>query len=135
MQWDANRVLRIGVRLFGLKWEGHVCMMNKYFMGCLVAVMTSTVSADVDESGKITRIIVEGNNHISVWLDGVDVTTECVGGGRWTLNSSKDSLFKEKASTLLAAASAGKTVLLRHISSWGCGTWNSNTIYLIQVTY
>ena len=110
-------------------------MIKKYFMGCLVAVLAATVSADVDESGKITKIIVEGNSHVSVWLDGVDVTTECVGGGRWTLNSSNDLLFKEKVSTLLAAASAGKNVLLRHISSWGCGAWNSNTIYLIQVTY
>jgi len=88
----------------------------------------------VNETGTITRIIVEGNTMVSVWLSGVDDSTECASGSRWTIASS-DLLFKEKVSTLLAAASSGKQVHLHHLTAWGCGNWDSNKIYYVDVTY
>lgn len=92
------------------------------------------VQAGVDETGTIDRIIVESNSLVSVWLSGPDVVTECVGGYRWTV-SNTDGLFKEKLSLLLTAASQNKIIHLHHTTGWGCGNWDSNKIYYIDVKY
>lgn len=100
----------------------------------LLFLISNAASADVDETGKITRMIIEGNSMVSVWLDGPDVTNECDNGSRWTLSSS-DLLFKEKLSLLLSASSQNKSVHLHHLTPWGCGNWSSNKIYYIDVKY
>jgi len=110
-------------------------MLKKLVIGFLFLGISKVALADADETGKITNIIVEGNSIVSVWLDGADVSTECTGGGRWTISNTNDSLFKEKVSTLLAAASTGKTVHLHHLAGWGCGAWESNKIYYVHVSY
>ena len=97
----------------------------------ILVLSTSFLYAAVDESGRITRIIVEGNQWVSVWLDGVDITSDCSGGGRWTVNHS-DVLFKEKLSMLISAATAQKRVRLHGLE---CGGWHGNKIYFIEVRY
>jgi len=109
-------------------------MCKKLFFVILLSIIYSIAFADVDETGKITQIIVEGDSIVSVFLSGTDVVSECTGGARWTVDSS-DSLFKEKVSILLTAASAGKTVHLHHLYGWGCGGWDSNKIYYVDVQY
>lgn len=109
-------------------------MFKKILFIFLLLSLTNSVFADVDQTGKITRIIVETQNIVSVWLDGASNTTECTGGTRWTITSD-DLLFKEKLSILIAAASSGKTVHLHHVTSYGCGNWNSNRIYYADVVY
>jgi hypothetical protein len=105
--------------------------MKKMFLGtCLFFALTQLASAAVDESGLVANIIVEAN-YASIWLNGADPTTECVGaGGRWTINNT-DVTFKEKLAMLMAAATAGKTVSLR--STGTCGNWGSNIIYYVNV--
>lgn len=109
-------------------------MWRRCYLVCLFILLSSPARADVDETGQITKIIVEGSNIVSVWLSGTDATTECASGGRWTVSSS-DLLFREKVSALLAAASSGKNVHLHQTTSWGCGAWNSNKIYYVDVSY
>lgn len=92
-----------------------------------------SVSADAYEEGKITKLIVEGNHKVSVWLSGQDNTNDCSSGSRWTIDSNTDKLFKEKYSALLAAYSAQQTVTLRHLTSNGCGFFNGNKIYQVQL--
>jgi len=108
--------------------------MLKNFI-CLIILLTAAniANANVDEEGKITRIIIEGNI-ASIWLDGADVLTDCAAGSRWTVRGD-DGLFREKLSALLSAAAAGNTVKLRHLTSNGCGGWDSNKIYYVQVIY
>ena len=110
--------------------------MNKMFRSALISAVaamsfTTVAFASVDQTGTISQIIVEGSNIVSVWLNGTYPASEC-SGGRWTIQNN-DPLFNQKVATLLAAASAGKTVLLR--STGTCGQWNSNMIYLVGVTY
>ena len=98
------------------------------------SVFSASVVADGTETGKVTNIIVEGTNIISITLDGTDHTTDCAGGGRWTISSS-DALFKEKYSAILAAASSGKTITLFHLGGWGCGNWDSNKVYYVNTIF
>lgn len=108
----------------------------KLIVGALLFVFfTADVYADVAEEGKINRIIVEGQSMVSVWLDGTDNNSECAGSGRWTINKSEDQMFKEKLSTLLSVAQSKQTIRLFHLTSYGCGSWNSNKIYYINVAY
>jgi len=109
-------------------------MLKKLLQIVVVVLLTSNSYADVDETGTITRIIVEGSSIVSVWLSGIDITSECSGGTRWTIQNS-DPMFKEKVSALLSAAAAGNTVHLFHLTSFGCGNWDSNKIYYVDVTY
>lgn len=102
---------------------------------CFLICLSSPAIADVNETGKITRIITEGDQWVSVWLDGQDDTTECSGGSKWTISKKNDPMFKEKMSVLLTAALTKKVVRLRHISAWGCGGWDSNRIYYIDIDY
>ena len=94
----------------------------------------ANAQADSSEQGRITSIIVEGASLISVWLDGTDHTAECTGGSRWTLVNT-DPLFKEKYAALLAAAAAGQSVSLLHLSTSGCGPFNGNTIHYVATNY
>ncbi len=75
----------------------------------------------------IISLIAESET-VSVWIDGTDQKTERSAGSRWTLSSS-DSLFNVEYSVILAAASAGKSIRLRRLTSGGCGNWDSNMIY------
>ena len=86
-------------------------------------------------TGKISRIVTSGSNYISVWLDGAGDTSVCEGGARWTINVPADELHDEKYSTLLAAATTGRTVKLMHLFTQGCGNWNSHKIYYVDVSY
>lgn len=105
--------------------------MHRYFFPILIYLSCANALADAHETGKITRLQIEGDNLVMVWLDGADDTSECSTGSYWTVHSN-DALFKEKLSMLLASQATQKEVKLRHLSSWGCGVWNSNKIYSIQ---
>jgi len=109
-------------------------MKNNLIGALILSTFPMPSFGDVSEAGNITGIIVEGSSFVSVFLDGVDVNTECSGGGRWTLDTS-DPLFKEKYAALLAAAASGKKVNLYHLSGLGCGNWISNRIYYVHVQY
>lgn len=106
-------------------------MKNVFLSACLFFSITQLASAAVNESGLVTNIIVEANI-ASIFVSGADAVSECAGGGRWTILNT-DVTFKEKLATLLAAASAGKTVYLH--STGTCGNWNSNIIYYVNVSY
>ncbi|WNO07977.1 hypothetical protein [Teredinibacter sp. KSP-S5-2] len=95
----------------------------------VLIVISFSSSASVQESGKVSRIILEGNV-VSVWVDGVDNTSECSGGDRWVLLES-DTLFKEKYSALLMAFASGKDVVL--LSTGSCPVMNANGIYYIYL--
>ena len=110
-------------------------VIKKTIQGLIFFMFSQYVFASVDETGKIIRLIVEGNAIVSVWLNGTDVNTECSGGSRWTLQNSNDGLFKEKLAMLLAAAASGEAVHLHHLTAWGCGNWNSNRIYYVDVVF
>jgi len=97
-------------------------------------VLSNIALADGSEKGKVKNIIVESDNIISVVLDGPDYTTECSGGGRWTISTS-DKLYKEKYSAILAAASSGKTITLFHLGGLGCGNWDSNKVYYVNTEF
>ena len=86
-------------------------------------------------TGKISRIVTSGATYISVWLDGAGDSSVCEGGARWTINVPADELHDEKYSTLLAAATTGRTVKLMHLFSQGCGNWKSHKIYYVDVSY
>lgn len=109
-------------------------MKIEYKIFLLVFLFPSFCFAATDETGHITRLIVEGNHYVSVWLNGPDDLSECSGGSRWTVHDS-DVLFKEKLSVLLTAASSNQSIHLHGITGWGCGGWESNKIYYIDVKY
>jgi len=109
-------------------------MRKRIIFIILPLIISSIANADVTVVGKIKNIEIDGQSIVSVWLDTTANTTECSGGWRWTV-ANTDALFKEKLSTLLAAAAAGRTVTLFHLSGWGCGNWNSNKIYYVNVQY
>ncbi len=109
-------------------------MIKKILVALVYMCSASVVYADSSETGKITRIIAEGYTKVSIWLDGDDDTSDCAGGGRWTINSN-DLLHKEKLSMLLAAATTEKPVHLLGLTTWGCGSWDSNQIYYVDITY
>ena len=92
--------------------------------------------ADVQETGLIERIVASSGAiaTVSIYLDGPDATSECVGGYRWTLPKT-DELFQEKYAALLAAANARQQVTLFHLSGSGCGNWDSNQIYYVLTDY
>ena len=100
----------------------------------ILLLFSMSVTADGTEIGKVKNIIVESTNIISVTLEGVDHTADCAGGGRWTISTS-DPLYKEKYAAILTAANTGKTITLFHLSSWGCGTWDSNKVYYVNTNY
>jgi hypothetical protein len=110
-------------------------MKYKILSCLLLAAAASVASADYTETGKITQIMVEGDNRVSIYLDGADNTSECSGGGRWTLELGADPLFESKYSAILAAASAGQTVTFKYVSSRGCGIFNGSRIYALGVKY
>jgi hypothetical protein len=72
---------------------------------------------------------------VSVWLDGTDNNSECAGSGRWTINKTEEQMFQEKLLKLLTAAKPKQTIRLFHLTAHGCGNWNSNKIYYINVAY
>jgi hypothetical protein len=110
--------------------------MKYQILSCLLlAAAASVASADYTETGKITQIMAEWDNRVSVYLDGADNTSECSGGGRWTLELGADPLFEAKYAAILTAASAGQTVTFRYVSSRGCGIFNGSKIYLVSVKY
>ena len=86
-------------------------------------------------TGKIARIVTEGTNFISVWLDGDGDNSVCAGGARWTIQVAGDELHEEKYSLLLAAATTGRTVKLMHLFNQGCGNWNTHRIYYVDVLF
>jgi hypothetical protein len=101
----------------------------------VAALFIGAVKADTNETGYISRIIVEGDSTVSVWLDGVDDLSECNGGSRWTVTIIGDQLFKEKVSILLTTATSRQKVHLHGLTGYGCGNWESNKIYYIDVMY
>lgn len=109
--------------------------MTRLALPLIALILVSTNAfANVYETGKITRMVAEGESFVSVWLDGSDDISECTGGERWTLETS-DPLHKEKYAALLSAAAAGKVIKLIHLSGSDCGQWASNKIYLISIEY
>ena len=113
-------------------------MKNKHLLGFATGLSAALVvgfaQADVSETGRVTTIIVEGSNLISINLSGVDATSECSGGSRWTI-SRTDDLFKEKYAAILSAAATGQEVTLVHVSGFGCGDFASNRVYYVQTNY
>lgn len=105
----------------------------KRLIGLLGLLVAMNTSADVTETGTVSAIILE-TNILSVFLSGADALTDCATGGRWTVTTD-DPLFKEKYSAILAAASAGKTVTLKHLTVNGCGWLASNKIYYVNVGF
>ena len=98
----------------------------------LFAVLTGGFAfADAEEVGTVSRLQVEGSTLVMVWLNGKDDLSECSAGTFWTIHVS-DALIKEKLSMLLTAEATNRQIKLRHLSSWGCGTWESNKIYSIS---
>ena len=108
--------------------------MNRTIFVVFLLLCSVSASADVYETGFITQLQMEGQDLVVVWLDGPNDSSECSLGERWTVSKSSDAAFDEKLSFLLAAKAAHQQVKLRHLTSWGCGTWNSNKIYSIQLT-
>ena len=105
--------------------------MRKLILAFLVFFISISSVASVQESGKVSRIILEGAaNIVSVWIDGTDDKSECSGGDRWVLLES-DSLFKEKYSALLMAFASGKEVILH--STGSCPVFNGNGIYYVYL--
>lgn len=102
--------------------------------GLSIFLAAGAAHADATETGRVTTIIVEGSDLISINLSGADVTTECSGGARWTINRS-DDLFKEKYAAILSAAATGQEITLVHLSGSGCGDFSSNKIYYVQMNY
>lgn len=102
----------------------------KKLIGLCSLLIAINVSADVLETGTVSKIILESNK-LSVFLSGADDLTDCAQGGRWTMTTD-DPLFKEKYSAILAAASAGKTISLKHLAINGCGWLDSNKIYYVS---
>jgi len=110
--------------------------MKNIIITMMLLSFTSVVSANnFYETGKVSRIVTSGTDFISVWIDGVNNTSQCSGGERWTINVNGDSLYKEKYSLLVAAATAGTPVRLFHLGSRGCGNWNSHQIHHVDVRY
>lgn len=107
--------------------------MKKIIVLLCFFLMSYTAQASVQETGKVTRVIVESGDILSVWLSGPDQASECSGGGRWTILGS-DSLFKEKLSLILTAASQGKDVKLYRVDG-PCGPWDSNSAYYVDVSF
>jgi hypothetical protein len=107
--------------------------MKNMIIGLYVLLLNTAISDEYEE-GKVTRIIVE-QNFASIWLSGSDNNNECEqAAGRWTVTND-DPLFKEKYATILAAATSGKVIKLRHLTSNACGVWGSNKIYFVEVNY
>lgn len=104
--------------------------MKKWIFILMMLIIPSLAHAHVTETGKITQIITEGSNNVSVWLDGTDDTSLCSGGSRWTVDDT-DPLFKEKYSLLLVAVATGRTIKLEHLDTMACGNWSSNKIYFV----
>lgn len=105
--------------------------MKKIILVALLYFLPELVYAHVTERGKITQVITEGSHVVSVILDGVDDTSLCAGGYRWTLTDA-DPRFKDKYALLLVALSTGKEIMLEHLDTSACGPWNSNTIYFVS---
>ena len=80
--------------------------------------------ANSEETGHITRLLVEGSStiYVSVWIDGTDNTSECSGGARWTIQDDQNG-FREKLSMLMLAYAKNEQVRLYYASSSGCGSW------------
>ncbi len=102
----------------------------------LLIFIASQANSTAQETGKITSLIVESDHVISVLLDGTNDTTDCTGGGRWTVSTS-DALYKEKYAALLSAATTYKTITLFKNGGGGegCSHWDSNKIYYIRIDY
>jgi len=106
-----------------------------FLSAALIATLSfGSAHADTSETGRVTTLIVEGNNVISINLSGTDSTGECSGGARWTITPN-DPLYIEKYATILAAAQSGQEITLVHLSSNGCGFFASNKVYYVQVNY
>ena len=101
----------------------------------MVSLSISTLAwSHAYETGRITRIIAEGSNVVSVFLDGSDNTSYCSKGWRWTLYTT-DAMFESKYSLLLAMAAQNKPIKLMHHSTSSCGGWESNRIYYIDADF
>ena len=107
--------------------------MRGLIMSLFLFFVSNSVFSDATETGQVTKIIVEGSI-VSVWLNGIDVTTDCSGGSRWTVVNT-DTLFKEKYAAILAAATSKQPISLFHLAAHGCGNWTSNKIYLVGIDY
>lgn len=101
----------------------------------LCGLFMTVAFANGTETGKVTRIVVESDYVVSIWLDGTNYTAECSGGSRWTINRNQDALFDAKYAAILAAASSGKAIVLHHTTNWGCGPWVSNRVYYVSVSF
>lgn len=106
----------------------------KFIVALALIVLSFNSYADASETGKVARILPEGNSIISIWLDGTDDNSACQGNGRWIINTT-DPLYKEKYSLVLAAAAQGKSITLRHVSSSACSAMNANTVYYVSVNF
>ena len=110
--------------------------MKNIIIAVTLLLFTSIASANgVYETGKIVRIVPSGSNFISVWLDGADDNSLCEGNGRWTIQTANDPLHEQKYSKLLAAATTGATVRLFHLETSGCGNWDSNRIFHVDLRF
>ncbi len=105
--------------------------MLRLFIFLVTVSFVNNLRADAEETGRITRLQVEGSTLIMVWLDGPDDKSECSGGDRWTIHTN-DALLNEKLSMLMKAEATNKQIKLRHIPGWGCGTWDTNKIYSVR---
>ena len=105
----------------------------------ILSVLPYAVFADVDQTGDIVRLIVEGNlevnQTVSVWLSNNPSNSECASDGRWVVDAANDVMAKEKISTLLAAATSNRPVHLHHLSVQGCGPFGAKKIWFVDVTY
>ena len=79
--------------------------------------------ADSTETGKITKVITSrgSTGEVFVWVNGVDDSTECPGGARWTIEESADPAYKSHLATLFLAYTLNKTVTLYYGDWLGCG--------------
>lgn len=108
--------------------------MKKTVIGLMSLLWMNYSLADAFEEGKVSTIIVE-TTFVSFWLAAEDDNSECSDSrGRWTV-SIDDPLFKEKYSTILAAATSNRAVRLRHLAGTHCGPFGGNRIYYVHVKY
>ena len=99
-----------------------------FFSSCLAL-------ADTHQTGKITRIVVEGNQFVSIWLENQPTNSECPSDGRWVIDLANDTVPNQKYSAILAAASSRQTVGLHFLSSQGCGGFGAKKVYYIDLSY
>jgi hypothetical protein len=101
----------------------------------LTYLIGSTCNADTHQTGKISRVVAEGNRTVSVWLENQPTNAECPSDGRWVLEFQNDLLAKEKYSAILAAAVSKQVVGFHFMTSLGCGAFGAKKIYYVDLNY